>query len=774
MDLDKDFVGRIPSLAGSNNTEGPVSDPSRIWKEDTTRIKHLQYTHGHDEGIDINALIRILRRRSALILGVAVVLPMLTYLLLSQIMPRYTAEATLVLHPRKTQVVRMEAVLEDHYPDRHEIQTQIEVLQSRSHAQRVIKALDLIEHPEFKKEERTLFTTLAAWMPTKWTTEAIRTDDHSDGSTDSGVNYSEVELTDAAINRILNKLSIVQDAESRALSIAFTSTDPEMAARIANAIADLFIERQIETKSSAVDQATQWLVKRVGELRTSPLEEESRIEQYRSENELTTIVDVGTLDVQQLANVNAELSVARTERVSKEAEVKLLRKLTDLGEDHNSLSSIATSPMMESLLDEQARLHKLEAEYSEMYGDLHPSRVRLKNETRNLEEKINNEIKNIIRKLESELVVARNRESLLEGRMDEIGRHSAQNSEAYAKMRDLERNADTMRSLYGAYVTRLQETQAQKDLLEPTAELISKAMVPNEASFPKTTIMTMLTIPVSLIVGSFLALLVEHLNSRILSCNHLQQILKIPTLGLVPRVTTKKHRSIYSHIHDEPFSAYAEAIKGIRASIELLHPNGFPTFVLVTSSLPGEGKTTLTLSLGASLARSGRKTLVLDCDLRRREISRKHGVPIDSGVLEYFDGELDLDKAIYQERNEPNLHVMVVECATDSISDSLPLKKLRYLLTNLEHGFDHILIDSAPILAVTDTRILARLADAVVLAVQWNKTEEAAAVNGLKMLIDSQAHILGTVLTNVDLRHYAKYSSGDAGQYYKQISKYYA
>jgi capsular exopolysaccharide synthesis family protein len=241
----------------------------------------------------------------------------------------------------------------------------------------------------------------------------------------------------------------------------------------------------------------------------------------------------------------------------------------------------------------------------------------------------------------------------------------------------------------------------------------------------------------------------------------------------VPRVNRlRRNQRPHQYLREKPLSAYAEAIRGVHTALKLSNPANPPKVVLVTSSLPEEGKTTFAVSLATLVARSQKRVLLIDLDLRHPSVHRELGWQVSGGLVEYMAGERSLQEVIHNDL-ETGLHFLPVKAQTTTPTDLLESERMRQLLQVCRENYDLIVLDSAPVASVNDTRVAATLADRVVFVVHWGKTIESAARDSLQSLRDAAIEPAGVVLTQIDLRKHARYGYGDIGQYYTRSRRYY-
>lgn len=343
---------------------------------------------------------------------------------------------------------------------------------------------------------------------------------------------------------------------------------------------------------------------------------------------------------------------------------------------------------------------------------------------------------------------------------------------AEIELRQLERESEANRSLYQSFLTRLKQLEEQLDLVRPDAKIVSLAAIPQSASFPKRKPMVVIGFTSSVVLGVLLALLRERLDTGFHTGRQLHDVLGVTSFGLVPAIRRSKPETRpHRYLLEKPLSAYADAIRSVQKSVELSGTDGRSQIVLVTSTLPGEGKTTLALSLAASAARSGRKTVVVDVDLRHPSVAREIGQPFGPGLVEFLTGEAAVDEIIHVADFQSNLHFIPVRALTSSPVDLLESREMASLLKALRSRYHYVFLDGPPAL-VTDARAAAFLADTVLYAVRWNKTKAEVASHGLEALAGSRISVAGLVLTQVNLAQQAKYSYGDVSSYYSEYKKY--
>jgi capsular exopolysaccharide synthesis family protein len=736
------------------------------------------YVATQDEPVDARALTKIVSRHRRLILGTVVVISGLAALLGYNMTPRYTGIATVTIDPQATRVVNTEAILEERPQDRWTIETHLTLIKSRSFAQHLIERHGLLADPEFNSAlplpKQPGVITQQMHRVTEWlsTTVLAQTGLAKPTPPEPAVERDPQSIMEAAIDRVRGRLTAERAGESYAISIKFTSTDPVKAARLATAVAELYVREQLGAKQTAASRAAEWLSGRLTELRTRLLESENAIAAFKAENELIDSREGVTLNAAQLSALHSQLIETRAQRAERESKLGLLRRVRSGGESFETVTEILASPVITHLKTLQTELLREEAQLSQEYGPRHPKIIEVKAEKQEIADKIYREVQNIINAFESEVSFLRNRERALEQSLDQAKQNVAVGQRAEVHLAELQREAEANRELYKALLDRYKKLTEQQETIEAGAEVISTAPVPNGPSFPQPKLIVAVGFTGSLIIAGLLALIAETMRSGLRSTREIERALGVSCLSHVPQIKGAFRAHEYPTL--KPRSAYAEAIRAVHVGLQFAQLDRQPRVVLVTSSLPGEGKTTLALSLAATAAAAGHSTIILDLDLRHPSVRPAAGQPMTApGIVELVTGDVRLEEAIYTDPVQPNLDMITVRRNPINPSDVLASKQMAQLIAKLRTKYKLIVLDLPPLLGITDAKIAMHLADAVVFVVRWGKTKTEVAENAIAALRECRAPIAGAVLTQVDMDAHAKGAYGDAATYYGSYKRYY-
>ncbi len=755
-------------------------------EEQASRPHAISQRHERD---DLRELVRKLWRRKMVVFGTVVTLTTLAFVTVNQITPRYTGQTFVMIDVRKTQVVDVEAVMSGLPSDIATIVSEVQVLQSRGLAQKVIERLRLDRNPEFNEELRpksgfeelkiTMAELLNPWnylpeewlaVMEQWSVIVFGPREEKELSEEEKAERQHIDVIDV----VLDGLRVKPQGRSRVIGIAFESENPRTAASAANAFADLYIVDQLEAKFEATQRATAWLSDRLTDLREKVEASERAVEAYRANSGL--IASKGaTVASQQMSEINTQLILARSARAESEARLHQVETLISSSRGLETTTEVLSSLLIQSLRAQEAEVTREAAELSEEYGERHPRMINARAEIRDLRNSIHAEVDKIVKGLRNEVGVARAREASLRVSLDELEKKMGGLNKAEVRLRVLAREANANRLLFEIFLSRFKETSAQEDIQQADARIISRADVPQLPSYPKKWLILALVLVGSGALGVFLAFFIELLDRGFRSTEQIQQLTGIPALGLIPSL--KGLRSIGTTPEDyvvkRPASAYSESIRTLHTGLLMSNIDAPPKVILVSSSLPLEGKTTICLSLARIMAMAGQKVVLVEAELRRPRAHQAFGGPGKPGMVELLAGKASLEEVISEDK-ATTAHLIPAGEATPNAPELLGSKQMRNLLERLSNAYDLVIVDSPPVLVVSDARVLATLVDKCVFVTRWASTPREVATNGLQQLLDAGADVAGVLLTMVNVRKHARYGYGDSGYYYGRTRQYYS
>ena len=436
----------------------------------------------------------------------------------------------------------------------------------------------------------------------------------SDSDQPTAPALSDDQIFDRAVSKLISGLNVRQEGASSIIAISFTSTNSPQAASIANAVAELFIEEQLRARRSGSDDATEWLDQRVEELRQKVIESERSIAQFRIENKIIN-VGRGSLNDAQIAQFSNDLIRAEATVAEKQSKVAIIRNSLESGDGLASVSEVTTSPAIAAIRQQEFVLLSQEAQLREEFGSNHPRILEIEAEKRRLEQKTRLEMEKIVSVLTNELGIARERSRDLRSRLAEAKDTLGTRNQAEVELAELEREAQANRDLYTRFLNRLKFLSEEQELIGSNARVVSRAVPPHEPTFPQPSVIFVAGFVASVLSGGLIALVREGLERGLRHARQVEQTLGLPTLGMVPTLK-KSDIKPYRYLHEKPLSGYAESLRNVQVALQYGWVSKRPQIILVTSSLPNEGKTTLAMSLATSIAESGLSTLLIDLDFR--------------------------------------------------------------------------------------------------------------------------------------------------------------
>jgi polysaccharide biosynthesis transport protein len=732
---------------------------------------------GATEELNLRELWRALTRRKLLLVATIVVITGGAFGYISQQPPMYTAEALIHVQNRDAQVVEIDGVVEEMIADPATIESEIQLLTSRAFLRRNVEDLNLVVDPEFNPELRQDEEEgdfLAALNPMQYLPEAWLASLSAQRQDEVGLIVSQLDPETQKLNEIVDRLAgrveVEQVGRSYVISLSVLSENPVKAADIANKMAAEYLVTQVEAKYQAAQRATEWLSKRIDELRSEVLEAEAKIVEYRTQNNLVDTTSENNPITLQFFQLNTQLALAQAQRA--EAEARLSQARSVLGSEGGvaAASLVLSSPLMASLRDQETQLIRELSEMNTTFGENHPQMVNTRAEIQSVRDKMLDEVQRIIQDLQNEVAVARAREQELNNAMGRLQGDAARVDLAGVELRDLTRDAETNRELFETFLVRFREIVEQQGLQDADARILSTADTPNFPSHPKTVLFTTITFAASLVLGVLLVFVVERWDSDygFRSADEIQAALGVRALALVPDLSRRETQGISAedYLLQKPNSAFAEALQRIRTSLFLTDGEHPPKTILVTSSVPLEGKSTIAAALARQSARSGLKVILIDGDLRRPRLHEVIGLVNQNGLSEVLTGHGNPEAAIKRDEKS-GLDFLPAGVGAVSPPDLFRSSPMKILLEELAAHYDLVIIDTPPVAAVSDSFTLSGIVDKSIYVIRWEQTPRTVALAGIRQMVEAGADIAGIVLSRVDVNKHARYGYADSGYYRK-------
>jgi capsular exopolysaccharide synthesis family protein len=662
--------------------------------------------------------------------------------------PMYTAKTTLQFDPKKAQVGRDSTAVEDSGKDAA-VDTQSEVLQSPALVLDVINTLHLDRDPEFNKDLRKA----------------------GQGVTPADPGASR----NALITEVSKGLRAKRVGQTMLFELAFTDRDPIKAATIANTFADSYIKGQVQQKLDNARKSTSLLNSQMDQLRAQVETAEGAVQAFKARNNLLS-TSGSTLTEQEISSLKTQEAIARVQLAEASAQLSAGQHGAAAGGNGDSGSGALASPVITNLRQQRADASRQLAELESKYGPLHPQVINQKKALVDTDTQIRAELDRINNNLRANVQVAQQRLASIQGSIAGTRSELVTGNAASVELAQLQRDADAAQTLYEAFLNRAKETTAQQATAEADARVNSIALPPSKPSSPNIAINMFLGLLFGLGLGVSTAFFIERWNVRLTTMNDVESRLHVAFLAGLPTLASSVKKpatkSPTEAILRHPLSGFAEAFRGLGTALVHGQDGGGVKVVAISSALPGEGKTTTSVCLARVMALGGSRVLLMDCDLRRRSATAIMAPQAAVGLIEVIEGRAALDDALIEDTASGCWFLPI---AKDAHLAKSPITSPNFdaLLDHLRSRFDVIVIDTAPILPVVDTRILSQKVDALALIVKWRATPMRAVQAAIHQIEAVDGIVSGVALSLIDLNAQARSGYGDPHYYYRDFKGYY-
>lgn len=725
-----------------------------------------------EQQIDLRSYLRVISKRRWTILTFFIIVVLSVAIHTFTATPIYQATSRIVIEKENQNVVSIQEVLSVDSTGQDYYQTQYKIIESRSVAREVIKRLALDQNPEFSPEpEKGLLSDVKAWYREtllsvkEWAKNLFVTgqptkerDVEEDQNLDSGL-----------VSAFQARVKVEPVRNSRIVDIRFEAKDPVLAAKISNEIVKSFIDQKLETKLGAAKDAVKWLSERIDDERKKVEKDENALLKYKEENQIITNFssDSENITAQKLSSLNQQVVDAQSKRVEAETRYQQAMVIENSPDLLDSIPDILKNELVQNIKKMEVDIYNRMSELSRKYGANHPQIVTIQTELEELKKQKTKEAKRILGSLRNEYRLALAREESVKRALEGQKTESLSMNKKAVQYGVLQRQAESSRSIYELLIKRFKETSLTEEMKTGNIRVVDKAEVPKNPIKPRKQLNLILALVVGLMGGVGLAFFIEYLDNTIKFPYEVKDDLKIPYLGPVPAFSGEITQEGVSEdlvlIH-APKSTASESYRGIRTGILFSSADTPPQVILITSAGPEEGKSSCAANIGATLAMAGSKVVILDCDMRKPRQHKLFNCPRETGISSVLVGTSPLSDVIVHTVVE-NLDLIPCGPIPPNPSEILGSKKIRQLLDVLRKHYEHILIDSPPITAVTDAVLLSQVSDSVLLVIRAGSTPKPVIQNGIEQLKNVNAHIMGAILNGI--------KTGRDSYYYYQYYYYY-
>lgn len=700
-----------------------------------------------DEVVDIQHFVAVLGRRKWSIMGFALLMAIVAGLFAFSIQPVYRASATLLIEAQEQNVVSIADVYGVDTRTQQYFDTQFEILKSRPLAEKVVRQLNLTTQREF------------IWHPVPWAPLLER----------FNIRTPPPNPVIAAVNRYEAILNIAPTAKTQLVQVSFDSRDPALAAAIANAHARAYIESYLEAKEAMTRSASEWMAGRADELRQRLTESEQRLQTFKEREHLLDIdTGIQSLPTHELTDLSTKLIEARrilSENRNVFDQVNLAR---DAPLDQKlAIPAVNSDPLVKQFRQARADAALKVAEIAKRYGPQHPKMRAALSERDEAERSLASHVESVMDSI-------RNQQDVLQGQAQAVA-IAVNNTKAdvqsvsrkESQYRALMQEVDTNRELYSLFYKRISETKEASNLAATNARVIEPAVPPLSAASPKRAMMISLVFLAALSFGVVLVLLADLMHSTIRNSQDIEQKIGLPLLGLLPRVKRPRKfgKQVGHEYADKLDPKFGEAVRTLRTAISLSNLEAGHKVIMVTSSCGDEGKTSVACNLALAFAQLER-VLLIDADLRRASVATEFQISENQqGLAELCVGNANYADCVVRLEAD-KLDIITAGVMPVNPQELLSSARMQELLKRLRTTYDRIIIDTSPVLPVSDALLLANRADALVYVVKANSTKVAQIRAGLQLFQRTPVAVKGVILNQVNLKKIEEYGAAYAyGEY---------
>ncbi len=660
--------------------------------------------------------------------------------------PVYEPEAKIEIDPPGREIFSLETGI-DSAGDQEYLETQAQKLRSDEVALGVIRSLGLTRNPEFSgKLARSAQSSPAC----------------SDAHQASALTPAESR----ALAHFRDELKVSRDTSSRILFVKFSSHDPVLAATVVNKVIDQYVETSYETRHKAIAESTQWLSRELDDIRQKMEQSNQTLAHYQKANGIADVGDNKSTLSEQMGELDRQLAQAQSDRIQAES---YLRQVQQSGAE--ALPQVRSNPVIQDLVQKLAETKSELAQSTVIYGVNHPNVKKLHNQASELENQIEAQRRAVVSELQANASAALAREHLLSAEIQDTTKELNKVAQYNSLKKEAQANAD----LYNGLYAKIKEAGISAASKSTNIRVVDPARVLDTPTRPKLLLNICGSLLFGLLAGVFIAFGKERLETRIHTVADVRSVTGLSPVAMIPEFTSAgRNRNLFAAMRPQsldairqpaekfllsrPNSPEAEAVRALYTSIILGHRDNPPKAILIASPFQGEGKTTVAINLAIALSQHGR-TVLVDGDLRRPGVASAFGLTDNKGLCDVLVGKSSLDEVLLQNSHLEKLFVVPAGTSSAPAAQLTCSGAMRVVLDELREQFDHIVIDSPPILAFSDGRALSPLVDGVVLVGRSGSTTRQALNRSMELLSEvHSAPVLDVVLNAATIFNIADYT----------------
>lgn len=731
-----------------------------------------------------NFFANVFRRQLKIIIVVMVLTMALGVLYLFKASPIYIATSSMVIDARKSQLYEQQTPRPDAPMDAAAVQTQIEILKSPNVSRAVIKQLRLTEDPEYVGSGPSLIQTIINLVSGLYR------------NSPPPPPPTEQQLLLGVLGAFEGNRTVTRVGQSFVMEISVRSTNPDKAARIANAIADAYIDDQLEAKYQAIRRASVWLQDRLKELRAQASAQQRAVVDFREKN---NIIDAGgrLMNDQQISEVNSQLILAQASTAEAKARYDRIREIMKQDVPDASVADALKNEIIVKLRGQYLEMAARVAIWSQKYGANHLSVINQETQMREVLHNIKDEMRKIEESYKSDYEIAQAREQSISNSLASAVSQSQTTNQAQVQLRELESSAQTSKSLYDSFLQRYMDAVQQQSFPITEARLIGLADPPLTKSFPKTSLVLLLTTALGLVASFGVAALREVSDRVFRSSEQVEEKLNAACLAMLPRLKKPagagpegasdpetgaasvgearlvRRRPMLDHVLDEPFSQFTEALRSVKVTADFKSIIKSQKVIGFTSSVPHEGKSTIAANYAQLIAHGGARAVLIDADLRNPTLSHNMGGN-GAGLIDVVGGHQSIDDVLL---HDPRSGLSVLPSGARSImphtNELLASDAMRHLIDTLRQSYDYVVVDLPPLIPVIDARAATNFVDSYILVVEWGRTKIDAVKHALLGAPELYERLMGVIVNKVDMSAIRRYELYRSNYYFNKYNAQY-
>lgn len=713
------------------------------------------------DALDLVQYWRAIARNWWRIAALAILVGLIATLYAYSLTPIYRASATLLVEgsrPRNPALAMEELYVAYSGTTRDYFLTQFEIIKSRDFAQRLVRSMGLVKHPEFDPRQ----------APKPW---------YSLSKAASPEAVTDAQLEDGVVDAVMGRTSLQPVRNTQLVRVSFDAVDPELAAKVPNELAKIYILADLESRIDSTRKSTEFLTQQVQTLKDKLAQSERALQEFREREKIVEAKGVSLAGAsRQLEELSSALIDARRKRADLEAayeQITTASKQSKSGEGLESLPIILRNPVVQRAKDNEVEAERRLGDASKRYGPDHPRMVAAQADIKAAQENLRRQIAVVAQSVAKDYELAKANEGAIERALARAKSDIQSYNRREFELQALERDVAANRQLYDSFMQRSREAKAG-EMQMPIARVIDEARRPGTPIGPNKRGIVSTAVFVALLVGAALALLIERVNNTVKASHEVESKLGARALGVLPITAVNRDAPVERMFTESNMSAFSEAIRTIRSSVLLTGLNSKHKVVLLTSSVPEEGKTTLALNLAFAFAQV-KKTVLVEADMRRPRFSR---------ILEQDRHRPGLSEMVGEGRSpaecifqvpDSTLHVLQAGRVPSNPLELISSRGMEAAIERLKEDYEIVLVDSPPVQLVSDAVMLSQLASSVIFVVRAESTPYPVARHALNRLNRAGAPLLGVVLNQIDLERadsfYGEYS-GYGNRYYRKYGYY--